>query len=522
MKRIFNRFRRYLHLFHRWAGIALCAFFALWFASGIFMMYVEYPALTMEERLERAPSLDFSTARLSPAEAVARLEPGDFGTSGSPRKNVEIPVVGRDATPTDIRLAQIRRRPAYVVSVGGGAQPRVVFADDGEVLGGMNESQARNAAAEFFPEAEPVHLGRVQSDQWTVSSAMNAHRPLHHISIGDAAGTEAYVSSSTGQVVRDSTRRERVLNYFAAVTHWIYPHFLRKFPEAWSWVINILAGFGCVFALSGMWIGILRARRRQPSPKSTSRRLVHWHYLLGCVFGAVILTWVFSGWMSMNPGSLNPSREPSAGERLVFSGKDLTAGDFAGILVSPEGAVEGILTHHAGHAYVAWRGRDGKLHHEPANRDSPAFLKPEEMAARVLAEAHTLMPDSPPPTLTELTSYNTYYYSRKPGPDARPLPAVRAVFADAQATWFHLDPETGRIVDRSTRTNRLFRHLYNGLHSFDWWWLYSRRPLWDVTVIVFSLGGFSLSMLGVVIGIRRLRIWMLGTPKVQATNSLER
>jgi len=513
MKRIFNRFRRYLYLFHRWAGIVLCGFFALWFASGIFMMYVEYPALTMEERLERVPSLDFSTARLSPVEAVARLEAGDFAISGSPRKNVEIEMAGRDATPTDIRLAQIRGRPAYVVSVGGGAQPRVVFADSGEILAGVNDGQALDAAAEFFPEAYPVYLGRVQSDQWTVSSAMNAHRPLHHIAIGDAARTEAYVSSSTGEVVRDSTRRERVLNYFAAVTHWVYPHFLRKFPEAWGWVVNILAGFGCLFALSGMWIGILRARRRQPAPKSTSRRLVHWHYLLGCVFGVVLLTFVFSGWMSMNPGSLNPSREPSAGERLVFSGKDLTAGDFADIPDSPEGAVQGNLTHHAGHAYVAWRGRDGKLLHTQANRNSPAFPGTEKMAARVLAEAHKLMPDSPPPELTTLTAYNTYYYSRKSGPDAKPLPALRVVFPDAQATWFHLDPETGSIVDRSTRTNRLFRHLYNGLHSFDWWWLYSRRPLWDVTVIVFSLGGFSLSLLGVAIGIRRLRVWAVGTRK---------
>ncbi|PHX70996.1 MAG: hypothetical protein CK548_07820, partial [Opitutia bacterium] len=86
-----------------------------------------------------------------------------------------------------------------------------------------------------------------------------------------------------------------------------------------------------------------------------------------------------------------------------------------------------------------------------------------------------------------------------------PLPVIRVRFADAAATWFHLDPTTGRIVNKSTSTNRLFRHLYNGLHSFDWWWLWSRRPLWDIVVLTFSLGGFSLSVLGVVLGVRRLR-----------------
>jgi hypothetical protein len=82
---------------------------------------------------------------------------------------------------------------------------------------------------------------------------------------------------------------------------------------------------------------------------------------------------------------------------------------------------------------------------------------------------------------------------------------VRVRFADTGRTWFHLDPNTGQIIDRSTRTNRVFRWLYNGLHSFDWWWLWSRRPLWDITVISFSLGGLTLSLLGVVLGVRRLR-----------------
>jgi hypothetical protein len=68
-----------------------------------------------------------------------------------------------------------------------------------------------------------------------------------------------------------------------------------------------------------------------------------------------------------------------------------------------------------------------------------------------------------------------------------------------------VDPATGQIIERSTHTNRLFRHLYNGLHSLDWWWLWSRRPIWDITVITFSLGGLALSVLGVVLGIRRLR-----------------
>ena len=44
----------------------------------------------------------------------------------------------------------------------------------------------------------------------------------------DNAATWLYVSSGTGQVVRDVTRKERVWNWLGANLHWIYPVQLRK------------------------------------------------------------------------------------------------------------------------------------------------------------------------------------------------------------------------------------------------------------------------------------------------------
>ena len=41
-----KRLKRYLYLLHRWLGIAMCLLFALWFGSGIVLMYVHYPTLT--------------------------------------------------------------------------------------------------------------------------------------------------------------------------------------------------------------------------------------------------------------------------------------------------------------------------------------------------------------------------------------------------------------------------------------------------------------------------------------------
>ena len=36
---------------HKWLGVVLALFFLMWFASGVVLYYVPYPALTSAERL---------------------------------------------------------------------------------------------------------------------------------------------------------------------------------------------------------------------------------------------------------------------------------------------------------------------------------------------------------------------------------------------------------------------------------------------------------------------------------------
>ena len=44
-------------------------------------------------------------------------------------------------------------------------------------------------------------------------------------------------------------------------------------------------------------------------------------------------------------------------------------------------------------------------------------------------------------------------------------------------------------MQRSEKITRLRRWLYQGLHSLDFPFLYYKRPLWDIVVIVLSIGG---------------------------------
>src|SRR5437016_5940981 len=62
---------RALIVVHRWLGIVFCLFFAMWFATGIVMHFVAFPALTETERVAGLAPLRVRDVARGPAAAVA-------------------------------------------------------------------------------------------------------------------------------------------------------------------------------------------------------------------------------------------------------------------------------------------------------------------------------------------------------------------------------------------------------------------------------------------------------------------
>ncbi len=82
--------------------------------------------------------------------------------------------------------------------------------------------------------------------------------------------------------------------------------------------------------------------------------------------------------------------------------------------------------------------------------------------------------------------------------------SLRVALGDAGESWIHVDPSNGRIISVMDRTRRIYRWLFNGLHSFDFPGLVNRRPLWDVIMLGLLTCGFVFSITGMLIGYRRL------------------
>ena len=487
--------KRWLFLTHRWLGIGGCVLFAMWFASGIVMMYVGYPKLTDPERLAHLPALSQAAPLLAPNVALARA-----GVKG--------PLDG-------LRLAASRGgRAVYVATpiAGGKSSAIVIDAISGARLQSANAAEALASAAAWAGPGVNVHYqDTVDEDAFTHSRGLDAQRPLHRVEVDDADRTLLYVSGKSGEVVRDATRTEQLWNYAGAWIHWLYPFRGNVFQPYWTNIVNYLAIAGIAAALSGTVAGILRWRFRAPY-RSGARTpypgaIMRWHHVTGLLFALVTIAWIFSGLMSMNPWHIFDTGAPKLRMAALQGGPlTLTDRDAAppALLAASTGAVRELR-------WVRVLGQNRVLAYSaggaPQVLDSHA-ARPLTLDAAALQAAAARLLDAPVARVEQLAAYDLYYYARDAhtmmGGAARPLPVVRLVFADAHATWVHLDPHTGAVLGHIDSGKRASRWLFAMLHSWDWLPLLERRPLWDIVLVVLSLGGLLLSVTGVVIGWRRL------------------
>jgi hypothetical protein len=85
-----------------------------------------------------------------------------------------------------------------------------------------------------------------------------------------------------------------------------------------------------------------------------------------------------------------------------------------------------------------------------------------------------------------------------------PKTTLRVKLNDENETWVHVDQQTGQILAVVDRGRRLYRWLYNGLHSLDFPGFVNHRPLWDLVILSFMALGFTFSLTGAVVGLKSL------------------
>jgi len=428
-------------LIHRYLGFALSMMFVVWFLSGMMMMYVTYPTMKYEQRLQRLPQLKLEQCHIIPPQI-------------------------KDAK--RVRLGMLLDRPVYRID------QQVIFADNGDTLPGVDTALASQIAT-AFAHSQPASVEVLHEiDQWMAAHRSQGYLPdVYKFKMDDAAGNYVYVSMHTAEVVQMVNARQRLLAWLGPIPHWIYPTILIRNRPVWSQVVIWVSLMGTMMCLAGIIMGFVRYKRKRGMQFSPYKKVwFKYHHYTGFIFGLFVFTWVLSGLFSMSPLPLGKSTKPKISIQDNFVALPRNFSDVKEIqFLEVEGKPY----------YLGWK--DGQ-HTQLVAGDkagSEPFERFDTSIFHIKGKKEIL------------ATYDDYYYSRK---YEKRLPVLRVKDGD---TWSYINLSTGQLVLQEDNGARVERWLYHGLHSLDFSFLVYKRPLWDVVVWILMLGGTMVSVTGAVL-----------------------
>lgn len=422
-------------LLHRYLGFALSLMFVVWFLSGMMMLYVTYPTMKYEQRLQHLPLLRLDQCHIIPSQI-------------------------KDAR--RVRLGMLLDRPVYRID------QQVIYADNGEPLQKVDTVLAGQVAM-AFAHSKPVSVEVLHEiDQWMAAHRSQGYLPdVYRFKMDDADGSYVYVSMHTAEVVQMVSARQRLLAWLGPIPHWIYPTILIRNRPLWSQLVIWVSLIGTVMCLAGIIMGIVRYKRKRGMQFSPYKKVwFKYHHYTGFIFGLFVFTWVLSGLFSMSPLPLGTKSKPA-----------MTIQDnFVALPQQFPGVKEIQFIEVAGQPYyLGWK--DGQ-HTQVMTDKGEAFELFDTSIFKIRGQKEIL------------TSYDDYYYSRK---YEKRLPVLRV---KAGSLWSYIDLRTGQLVLQQDNGARVERWLYHGLHSLDFSFLVYQRPLWDIVVWILLLGGTVVSVTG--------------------------
>ena len=456
--------------------------FTAWFASGIVMIYVPFPSLSDAERIERAEVVDISN--------ITSLSEPFIAT-------------GID-TASRIRLLQYQSRP-ILIAEDYSNNSVAVFADSSELVPTLTAADSQNIS-ENFSDASIVSISDpIMYDQWVVHDRFDPYRPFFRVELGDEDRTHIYISAKTTEVLQKTNRQQRVWNYFGAVVHWIYPTIIRKDWALWDQLVWWVSLFGILGVIAGMILGVKHSvagwKRGSRGIASPFSGWLAWHHKIGFIFGVFVLLWIFSGWLSMDHGRLFSMPDPTAKQEADVRGISLSS------------ALSRIRQEHL----VEFP--DIKEFEISALANQAILIAKSDKASDLLLLVPDLNPNRenlisaarsavsrawPSKTIKEsymVTADDVYGHLRE---GSLPESTLRIVLADIDETWIHINLDDGQIISVMDKSRRMYRWLFNGIHSLDLPGLVNRRPLWDVLMVVLMIIGFTFSLTGLVIAYKKL------------------
>lgn len=482
MSSLWSSSNRWLTWFHRWAGVVLCLLFAMWFASGAVLHFVGFPSLPLVEQHAHSEPIDVSRIVIRPADALAQV-----------------------AGANDLRLLSIAGKPIYALQSPENAWAGVA-ADTGERLAPVSAETAK-AVAERFGHATANSVdGPLDYDQWIVHQHFDPYRPLYRVRLNDRAVTDLYVSTRTGEVVQRTRRSERLWNWTGAVIHWIYFTPLRKSWSAWNQVVWWVSLVALLSSSAGVWLGITRFIANRAAGRegiSPFRGWMRWHHIVGLFASLIIVSWMLSGWLSMDHGRLFSFGSASADQTAALRGLPLqliaqsTPLESLG-RVAP--ATEINFNAIAGHPFLTAYGPLYQGARILYLDEGTLALHPSLPGSLLRAGLNDVWPGAV--RSPESAGSGDALYRRAEST----ADSAQGFLIDAPtALRVYVDRYSGRFVAVMDPSRRGYAWIYYALHTLQLPGLIEHPELRTILVLTLLALGFAASVTGVVLSVKRLK-----------------
>jgi uncharacterized iron-regulated membrane protein len=400
-----------------------------------------------------------------------------------------------------LRLVQRGRGPAYVVENDN--RLVVVDARTGAKLPLLPSAQAAAIGAAITAGATPSGAPFAY-DQWVVHNHFDPLRPFYRLDLNDGAGTQFYLSARTGELVQRTSGRERAWNWVGAVLHWVYFTPLRSSFSLWDRTVWIVSFIAMLVAIAGTVLGVIRTlaaqRQRRPSLSFYRLKWMRWHHILGLFASLFVLTWMLSGWLSMDHGRLFSRGQATSAEVAAYHGRSLPAGlapidasTLHALMPAKEVGFDVI----AGVAILTTVHQNGStsLYGEDGKALPPNLLM--ELVQRGVTQA---WPTGPVTGVDRVPPTDVYALA-----EGWPASAVRVGLSGTDAPAIYVDASNGHLLTVMSGSRAAYAWVYYALHTFNFPGLTTRPILREVLVMVPLIFGLIFSITGVVIGYQRLR-----------------
>lgn len=479
-----RRITKLMLAIHRILGSLLSVLFLVWFLSGLVMIYHTFPRA---DRADKRAKMDYLAADGLPSlqSLSERLPEGEQIKS--------------------LSLNRYLGQTVFHVRTDKGSYD--LPAHSSEVLPEVDWGRIEKVAS-LWCSAPVAKVDTMYTlDQWIPFGRLKEEFPIYKFHFSDAQRHELYISSKSGEVLQFTDKDSRFWAWLGAIPHWVYFTFLRQDAELWIKVVVWLSGIGCVMCVAGIYLGIrdfrLARKRRLASPYK--KFWYKWHHLLGLVFGLFVLTFCFSGMMSLARVqdwglraklAFNPLTEL---RKLTPSPADYPL-DYRKVIQSYPDRIRQLEWGSFGdipYYTVQTDTADIVINAKTTQAVVPLRLDAADVRS-VLTKIHGA--DSRM-DIELLNNYDTYYISRKRTLD---LPVWKVSIADADNSCYYINPANGQV--RYVNTPGRWNHwMYPALHSLNIRLLVAHPLLWNIVMWGLMLGGTFVSLSGVWLGIKYIR-----------------